>query len=218
MSVPILSQGVIGSRVRAAIANQQAAEFRGEDARRSVDAGLLNAWNQTITASRQIAAGEAAVVAARAALDGVKRGFAEGFRSNFELIDSEQRLLNAQVIVANAVYGRYVGQASTLALLGRLQAAALMPGTPTYDPARDLKHNRDWQIGPFEPLIHAFDKAQVPSDRSRKAVVPFAPADPVIAPGTPAPRDSDLSRALPFPAPGAAPISRPDDQQPGRHP
>ncbi|WP_374294580.1 TolC family protein [Sphingomonas sp.] len=208
VSVPILTQGVVGSRVRAAIAQQQSAAFQVEDARRSVDAGLLNAWNQSVTAARQIEAGEAAVTAARTALDGVKRGFSEGFRSNFELIDSEQRLLNAQVIVANARYGRYTGQATLLALLGRLQAATLVPDAPRYDAEKDLKHNKAWQFGPFEPLLHLLDKPQQASGRSRRAPVPAAPVAPRLAPAEPAMMNGDLARGLPFPATSAESAAR----------
>ncbi|MEH3102610.1 MAG: TolC family outer membrane protein [Sphingomonas phyllosphaerae] len=205
VTVPILTQGVVGSRVRAAIAAQQSAEFLVEDARRSVDAAVLNAWNQSVTARRQIESGEAAVIAARTALDGVKLGFAEGFRSNFELIDSEQRLLNAQVIVANARYGLYAGQATMLALLGRLQLAALVPSTQLYDPTRELRRNRARQIGPFEPLVHLIDRAQVPSDRSRPSPVVTINNDPEFAPAGSAGIDGPLARELPFPVVGSVP-------------
>ncbi len=203
VTLPLLTQGVVGSRVRAAIAQQQAAAFQVEDARRSVDAGLLNSWNQTATADRQIASGEAAVAAARLALDGVRQAFAEGYRSSFELIDSEQRLLNARVIVANARYGRYTGQATLLAQLGRLQVATLIPDAPRYDATADLKRNRAWQFGPFEPLADLIDRPQMPGDRSRRPVVPGAPVQAQIAPAGPAGPDRPLARALPLPRPDA---------------
>ncbi|MBJ6120870.1 TolC family outer membrane protein [Sphingomonas mollis] len=198
VTVPLLTQGVVGSRVRAAIAQQQSAAFLVADARRSVDAGLLNAWNQIVTADRQIDIGEAAVRAARLALDGVRRAFAEGFRSSFELIDSEQRLLNAQVIVANARYGRYAGEATLLALLGRLQAATLIPDAPRYDPEENLKHNKAWQFGPFEPLLHVIDRPQQPSDRSRAAPVLPAPTGARLASAAPAVAGRPLARRLPL--------------------
>ena len=204
VTMPILGQGMIGSRVRAAIANQQSAEFQVEDTRRSVAAGLLNAWNQTVTAQRQIASGEAAVAAARLALDGVRRGFAEGFRSNFELIDSEQRLLNAQVLLANARYGLYTGQALLLAQLGRLDAAALTPGAPRYDATDNLRRQKAAQVGPFVPIVRAFDQLQVSSGHSRPAPVPAIGPDVRFAPASPAaPSDGGaLARGLPFPADG----------------
>ena len=207
ITIPLLTQGVVGSRVRAAIAQQQSATFQIEDARRSVDAGLLNSWNQTVTADRQISTGEAAVAAARVALDGVRRAFTEGFRSSFELIDSEQRLLNAQVIVANARYGRYAGQATLLALLGRLQVATLIPDAPLYDPTKEPNRNRGRQFGPFEPLLHLIDRPQQASDRSRAAPVPPAPGVAVIAPADAARTDRPLARRLPLSTPGSAPVT-----------
>ncbi|MCU6453897.1 TolC family outer membrane protein [Sphingomonas sp. A2-49] len=199
VTVPILTRGVVGSRVRAAIADQQSAAFQVEDARRTVDAGVLNAWNQSVTAHRQIDAGEAAVAAARTALDGVRRAFAEGFRSSFELIDSEQRLLNAQVIVANARYGGYTGEASLLALLGRLDLASLLPDAPRYDPTAGLRTHRAWQFGPFEPLLEVLDRPQMPSDHARPAPAIAAPGGHAsLAPSQSGASASDLARGLPL--------------------
>ena len=203
LTVPFFAQGVIGSRVRAAIAQQQSATFRVEEARRTVAAGVLNAWNQTVTAQQQLRVGQEAVTAAEAALGGVRRGFAEGFRSNFEVIDSEQRLLNAQLLVVNARYGLLAGQTTLLAFIGRLQAAVLVDGIAPYDAGANLEAQRRDQFGPFLPLVRAFDRIQRPSTRGRPAPV-IAP-DAVVRAGAagPAP-DGPLATTLPLPA-GAGP-------------
>lgn len=168
-SMPLFAQGIIGSRVRAAQALQQSAAYRVENTRRTVAAGILNAWNQTVTAQAQLRVGEEAVVAAETALGGVRRGFAEGFRSNFEVIDSEQRLLNAQVLVVNARYSLYAGQTTMLAFSGRLQAAAVLQGVELYDTTANLEVQRRDQFGPFVPVVRAFDQLVVPTDASRPA-------------------------------------------------
>nr|WP_253072600.1 TolC family protein [Sphingomonas sp. H160509] len=175
-SMPLLSSGVIGSRVRAATAQAQQLGFQIEDTRRQVNQAVLTSWNQTITAQEQLDVGRAASIAAQSALEGVRRGFAEGFRSNFEVLDSEQRLLNAQLIVANAEYNHYAGQANLLAYLGRLQAAALTNVPAAYDPAKNLERQRRSQIGPFQLILQPLDKLQKPNGDTR------------AAPGLPAPR------------------------------
>jgi outer membrane protein len=114
-----LTGGVIGSRVRAAVAERQQLGFEVETARRAALANAQNAWNQAVAGGEQMAAGQRATEAAESALTGVQRGFAEGFRSNFEVLDSEQRLLTAQLVFVNATYGAYAAEARLLATLRR---------------------------------------------------------------------------------------------------
>ena len=200
LRVPILAQGIIGSRIREAIASEQRLGFVVEDTRRQVNQQLQNSWNQSIAARDQLAAAEEGVVAAEAALTGVRRGFAEGFRSNFEVLDSEQRLLNAQLIVASARYARYAGQASLLAYLGRLEAAALEQSVQRYDAQENLEKQRRRQIGPFQLLLEPLDKLQKPGRDSRPSpVVPTVQGAVVRDAAVPAP-EGPLSRAIPVDA------------------
>ncbi|MDJ0278962.1 TolC family outer membrane protein [Sphingomonas sp. 2R-10] len=196
-TMPILTQGVVGSRVRAAIAAQQSAGFQIEDTRRNIAAGVLNAWNQSVTAQEQLRTGLSAIEAAEAAASGVRRGFREGFRSNFEVIDSEQRLLNAQILVVNARYGQYLGQATLLAFIGRLRADALVDAVTPYDPTKNLARQRRSQIGPFVPVLHAYDRLSVPSGRSRDAPVILPVPSPQVLPATPPPLTGPLANGLP---------------------
>ena len=176
LTMPLLTGGVIGSRVRAAVAERQQLGFEVETARRAALASAQNAWNQAVAANEQRESGGLATEAAESALTGVQRGFAEGFRSNFEVLDSEQRLLTAQLVFVNATYAAYSAQARLLATLGRLQAAALDQGVPAYDPARNTRAVRSAAFGPFDPLLAPIDRVQVPSLR--------ASAAPKLAPAT----------------------------------
>lgn len=210
VTVPILTQGIIGSRVRVAIAGQQQAEFLIEATRRGVDRQVLTSWNQTISSRDQVTAGQRAVTSAEAALDGVRRGFAEGFRSNFEVLDSEQRLLNAQVIVTTARYTGYVNQANLLAYLGRLQASLLDQAVPQYDTAINLRQQRARQFGPFQTLLQPLDKLSQAASSSRPAPLVAPARDPRVrdaaapAPGGPLgtelPVNASGRPALPDPA------------------
>ncbi|WP_162527248.1 TolC family outer membrane protein [Sphingomonas solaris] len=208
LSVPILAQGIIGSRIRQAIADEQRLGYVVEDVRRQVDQQVLSAWNQSITAREQLLAGEAGVRAAQAALEGVRRGFAEGFRSNFEVLDSEQRLLNSQLILANARYARYAGQASLLANLGRLEGATLQEATQVYDKAAYLKRQRGRQFGPLQVPLQALDQIQKPGRDGRPfPVVPVAVDSTIRTPATP-PVEGTLARAIPLGREAAVPESR----------
>jgi outer membrane protein len=197
LTIPILAQGILGSRIRTAIAEEQRLGFVVENVRRQVDQAVLSSWNNAIAARDQLSAGEAAVRAGEDALTGVRRGFSEGFRSNFEVLDSEQRLLTAQLIVANARYTRYAGQANLLAYLGRLEAASLEQSTQRYDETAYLKTQRSHQIGPFQLLLKPIDQLQKPSTRGLPAPVVVVATDPTIGRATTPPPEGTLGTELP---------------------
>ncbi|KQM96818.1 TolC family outer membrane protein [Sphingomonas sp. Leaf25] len=198
LTMPLIAGGVIGSRIRAAQADRERLGFEIESARRQALAQTQDAWNQSIAATTAAESGRIASGAAQEALTGVQRGFAEGFRSNFEVLDSEQRLLNAQLVLTNATYSAYSAQARLLATLGRLQAAALGQGVPTYDATANTREARRAVIGPLDPVLAAIDRAQMPGS----AFVPQPPlpvaTDPVLRPATAPPPQGPLGTALPL--------------------
>jgi outer membrane protein len=207
LSVPLLTAGVVDSRVRAAIAIRQQQQFLVEATRRDINVQVQSAWNRSLTARDQLIAGESGVRAAEQAIIGVRRGFQEGFRSNFEVLDSEQRLLNAQVIVATARYDRYAGQAVLLAFLGRLEAAAIDQAVAVYDAEENLQRRRSRQFGPFQVVLKPIDQIQVPSSRIRPAPDVAAAPNPTIAPAaTPAP-EGPLGTS--FPVGSTRPVTLP---------
>lgn len=211
LTIPLLTGGVIDSRVRQALATQQALQFTVEASRRGVLSQVQNAWNQSISSAEQVAIGQATVETAAQALEGVRRSFQEGFRSNFEVIDSEQRLLNAQVIVANAEYQRYASQANLLTYLGRLQAATLSPAVASYDMEANLERRKRQQIDPFQPFVGPIDRlARAPDDPRDAPVLPETPNAMLRTP-TPQPPARPLGRALPV---TPARPALPDQKQP----
>ncbi|MBD8679976.1 TolC family outer membrane protein [Sphingomonas sp. CFBP 13720] len=214
LTVPLLTGGVVDSRVRAALANQQALQFNVEATRRGVSSQVQSAWNQTISSAEQQLIGLRSVEAANRALEGVRRGFQEGFRSNFEVLDSEQRLLNAQLLVANADYQRYSSQATLLTYIGRLETALLSPANATYDATRNLERQKAKQIDPFQPVVSVLDRlARAPDDPRDAPLVPVAGPTILGTPLNPAPQ-RPLGTALPLPdAPRTRPLP-PEDQAP----
>jgi outer membrane protein len=197
LTIPLLTGGVIASRVRQAIAGQQALAFTVEATRRGVDVQIQNAWNQSVSSREQFTIGVGAVEAANSALIGVRRGFEEGFRSNFEVLDSEQRLLNAQVIVANARYQVYQSQANLLAYLGRLQAAAIDQAVTVYDAEENLARQKRRQYDPVQLITEPLDKLSRAEDDSRPAPIIPAATDPTVRTATTPPPARPLGTALP---------------------
>lgn len=197
LTIPLLTGGVVASRVRQALANQQGLAFTVEATRRGVDSQVQNAWNQSVSSSEQLATGEGAVQAAERALEGVRRGFQEGFRSNFEVLDSEQRLLNAQIIVANARYQRYSSQANLLTYLGRLEAAAIDQVVAVYDDEENLRRQKRTQLDPVQLVTEPLDRLARAADDPREApVIPAAPG-PVVRPAETRPPARPLGTGLP---------------------
>ncbi|MEP9400197.1 TolC family outer membrane protein [Sphingomonas sp. VNH70] len=198
LTMPLIAGGVIGSRIRAAQADRERLGYEVEGARRQALAATQDAWNQALAAAAAAESGRVASTAAQEALTGVQKGFAEGFRSNFEVLDSEQRLLNAQLVLVNATYAAYLAQARLLATLGRLQAAALGEGLPTYDAAANTVEARRAVIGPLDPLLSAIDRAQVPgSGFAPTPPLPVATA-PVLRDATAPPPSGSLGTSVPI--------------------
>lgn len=216
VTMPLIAQGVIGSRIRAAIAGQQQAEFLLEATRRAVDQQVLTSWNQTIASGNQVLAGERAVTAAESALEGVRRGFAEGFRSNFEVLDSEQRLLNAQLILASSAYNRYVNQANLLAYIGRLQASLIVQAVPVYDPSANLRQQRAKQFGPLQTVLEPIDKLfrNIESNRSHRAPILPAATDTSVRLNAVSVPDGSLGTVLPVDPTGRPPLPNPETLPP----
>jgi outer membrane protein len=218
LTVPLLSAGLIGSRVRAAVAGQQQQEFLVEATRRNVQINVQGAWNQAIASREQLDFGDTAVRAAASALEGVRRGFAEGFRSNFEVLDSEQRLLNAQILVANARYARYNSQVRLLSVLGRLQASLIDQAVPVYDETANLRRTRARQFGPLQTILAPIDRLSKPSGNTRAAPILPPASDASVRPAEVAPPTGPLGTSVPVKSVPRPPLPDVSEMPPARPP
>lgn len=162
--VPIIQGGIVKSRVRQAKAVREQVSFDAESVRRTVNQQVQNAWNQTVTAAAQLRSGEEAVRAASISSEGSRKEYREGFRSTFEVLNEEQRLLDASVIVEQARYRQVSGQAQLLASIGNLEVGRVMTAMPIYHPAAVAK-KRSRLDGSrlLEPAAKLVDAALKPS-------------------------------------------------------
>ncbi|WP_188062721.1 TolC family outer membrane protein [Sphingobium sp. KCTC 72723] len=162
--VPIMQGGIVKSRVRQAKAVREQVSFDAETTLRTVNQQVQNAWNQTVTAAIQLRSGEEAVRAASISSEGSRKEYREGFRSTFEVLNEEQRLLDASIIVEQARYRQISGQAQLLAAIGNLEAGKMMTAMPIYRPG-DATKKRSKIDGSrlFEPVAKIFDATLKPS-------------------------------------------------------
>jgi outer membrane protein len=99
----------------------------------TIDENVGRAWAALMVANASIRAGEAQVVAAQKAFDGVSEEANLGSRTTLDVLNSEQELLAARAAKLEAEANRYVGVYQLLAVMGQLTADKLNLGIPTYD-------------------------------------------------------------------------------------
>lgn len=112
--VPIFTGGLNLSRVREARANEDAARASVDEAERRAVAETTAAYGRLVAARQTVEAARAQVDANRIALEGVRREREVGARTNLNVLDAEQEVLNAETTLAEAERD---GRAATFALL-----------------------------------------------------------------------------------------------------
>lgn len=198
MSMPLVTGGLNRSLVRQAEATQASLREEIEASRRQVVQSIAQSWNQTVTAEKQLTLGQAAVNAAQISSEGSRLEYREGNRSTFEVLNEEQRLLDAQLQLAQAEYARFIGQAALLTVMGRMEAGKISADIPVYDAQKNFNKVRHRGFSPIEPVVAALDRVTGPSDRVR-----MPPPAPLIAntslrtATTTRPVDQPLAKTLP---------------------
>ncbi|MBP8295770.1 MAG: TolC family outer membrane protein [Burkholderiales bacterium] len=117
VSMPLFTGGLIESRVREALANQDKARQDLESAKRSAAQSARTSFLNVSNGIAQVKALEQAVVSAEVALSSSKLGMEVGVRTNVDVLNSQQQVFSARRDLASA---RYAVITNTL----RLKAAA----------------------------------------------------------------------------------------------
>lgn len=133
LAQPIYSGGGASARVRAAMANRDAARASLQYAVATVDQAVGEAWARRAVAGASITASDRQITAARAAYEGVREEATLGARTTLDVLNAEQELLNAEAGRLEAVTAEYVANYSLLAAMGYLTVDHLKLGIPTYD-------------------------------------------------------------------------------------
>lgn len=86
---------------------------------------VITAWHNVETTKSALLATKEQITAADLALEGVRTENQLGTRTNLDVLDAEEALLNARVNLANAERNQYVAAYNLLATIGRLTAQRL---------------------------------------------------------------------------------------------
>jgi len=181
-TVPLFTGGLNASRVRQALEDENRARFRVDETRREVLNNVAQAWNGLIAARAGLLANQEQVAAARVAFEGAQAEAQVGLRTTLDVLNAQQELRNAELLLVNARRDAYVSEAQVLAAMGRLEAVNLIGDVPFYDPAYTVRRRglRDGVL-PYEPLIERLDRVGAPVlERANRTAVPVveAPLDP----------------------------------------
>lgn len=132
---PIYRGGALASNVRRAIAQRDAARAQLHVASDQIKQQVGSAYAIFNVTGQSLTASDRQVSAAQAAFDGIREEAKLGSRTTLDVLDAEQRLLDAQVAAISARIDRVSASYSALAAMGELTAADLRLPVQLYDPA-----------------------------------------------------------------------------------
>jgi outer membrane protein len=124
LRVPLLTGGLVSSRVRQAEANNRAERFLADAAEREALRGADAAWASLNAARHRLRANIDGLAAADLALNGVRAEYGFGLRSTVDILVADQSFRAAQLAVAMARADVLVAEAALLRATGRLDREA----------------------------------------------------------------------------------------------
>ncbi|HET9463453.1 MAG TPA: TolC family outer membrane protein [Thiobacillus sp.] len=126
LNLPIYQGGLVSSRVREAVANQEKARQDVEVATREAGLQARQAWLNVNSGVARVRALEQALVSTQAQLDSTKLGLDVGVRTNLDVLDAEQQVLSARRDLAGARYAYLLSGLSLKAAVGSLSPDDLL--------------------------------------------------------------------------------------------
>ena len=124
LRIPLLTGGLVPSRIREAQANARAEDFAVDAVRRDAIRATEGAWASLSGAQQRLAAGQQALQSAEIALSGVRAEYELGLRNTLDLLFAEQSLRAAELDVARSRSDLMLAEARLLRAIGRLTGAA----------------------------------------------------------------------------------------------
>jgi outer membrane protein len=122
--VPLLTGGLVPSRIRQAEATRRAERFQADAAEREALRAADAAWATLRAAQDRLKANTDGLTAADLALNGVRAEYGFGLRSTIDILVADQSFRSAQLAVAAARADVVVAQAMLLRATGRLGRGA----------------------------------------------------------------------------------------------
>lgn len=147
LSVPIYQGGRQSATVRQ---NKETLGQRRIEVDRTVDdvrAAVVSAYSQYEGASAALVANQEQLRAARLALEGAVEERKVGQRTTLDVLDSQTRVINAQIALASSARDLKVAGYAILSAMGRLNIQKLGIRAETYDPQDHLEAVEDKWFG-----------------------------------------------------------------------
>jgi outer membrane protein len=120
LNLPIYQGGVVDSRVRQAIANQDATRQNLEAARRSAQLLAQNSFAGVTNGVAQLKALEQALTSAQVSYDSNKLGLEVGVRTNLDVLNQQQQVFQTRFNLAQAYYNYVINALKLKQAVGTL--------------------------------------------------------------------------------------------------
>ncbi|MCA1926448.1 MAG: TolC family outer membrane protein [Thiobacillus sp.] len=125
LNLPVYQGGLVSSRVREAVANQEKARQELQAASRDASLSARQAWLNVDSGAARVRALEQALISSQAQLDSTKLGLSVGVRTGLDVLNAEQQVLSARRDLAGARYAYLLSALSLKAAVGALSPADL---------------------------------------------------------------------------------------------
>jgi outer membrane protein len=168
LSIPLSAGGRTSAAISQALDRNNADRLRIEEARRRVVQQLVAAWNQLVTARRNVAVQEEQLKAAQIYYEGTFEEYRAGLRSTFDVLYAQSSLRESEVALLGSKRDQYVAQASALRQLGRLEIRDLLVAPTPYDAAAHVKTVEARGALPWDPVFRAIDRVGKPGESQRR--------------------------------------------------
>jgi outer membrane protein len=174
LQVPLFQGGRPAAQIRQSQARLTAAMENQIATERSVIQQVRAAFASWKASLDVITSAEAAIAANSLSLEGVRAENSVGNRTIIEVLNAEQELINAKVILATARRNAYVAGFTLLAAMGSAEARDLdLEGLTLYDAKANYKKARgsflDWS-GRDTPMVRSTRTVNTPAQNAATAV------------------------------------------------
>lgn len=140
INIPIFSGGANASRVRQAKQARTRLAFETRDTERAVDQTVTQIWAQLQATKRVIETSRRQVDAADVAFEGVTLEQQVGTRTQLDVLDAEQEVLNARLTLLNAERDYNSAVFQLLSVIGVFDADGIALPVETYDESAYLEN------------------------------------------------------------------------------
>jgi outer membrane protein len=198
LTIPLTAGGRTGSLTAQAKDRNSADRLRIEAARRLMVQNIVGAWNQMVTAERNLEVQQSQLKAVSVLNEGMYAEYRAGLRSTFDVLFAQNNLRDTQIGLLASHHDLYLAKATLLRHLGKLEVAKLMIGTSLYDPSVHVRQVEHRGRLPWDGVVRSLDPLLAPGARPQRLEQPQRlPVTPMLAPATPKVRKPPIARESP---------------------